>query len=261
MKPTDETPEERLADRALQGFAEGSPTVVPLEELAELEALERAAAAAHLAWLGRSEPMPETAARRVREQATAYWTGFAAASAQAPPPPAALPETRLRWRRDAGWYAAAACLALAVVGWGYGRRFERPPVPIPRLAEIETRTERAADRVSLPLKKGTDPLSATVSGTLVWSTGEQAGYIELHGLRPNDPTLAQYQLWIFDAEQDEKFPIDGGVFDVPKGREARVPISPRLRVRKPTLFAITLEKPGGVVVSKRDRLVVMAKVS
>jgi hypothetical protein len=39
-----------------------------------------------------------------------------------------------------------------------------------------------------------------------------------------------------------------------------VPIDPRLPIGKPTLFAITVEKPGGVVVSKRERLPLLAQV-
>jgi hypothetical protein len=39
-----------------------------------------------------------------------------------------------------------------------------------------------------------------------------------------------------------------------------VPIHATLPVNAPALFAVTLEKPGGVVVSKRDRIVVTAKL-
>jgi anti-sigma-K factor RskA len=66
-------------------------------------------------------------------------------------------------------------------------------------------------------------------------------------------------LWIFDPERDEK-PIDGGVFDVDKEGEVLIPIHAKLPVGKPTLFAITVEKPGGVVVSDRSRLPLLAKV-
>ena len=39
-----------------------------------------------------------------------------------------------------------------------------------------------------------------------------------------------------------------------------MPITAKLAVHTPTLFAVTLEKPGGVVVSSRKRLVLAAKV-
>ena len=79
------------------------------------------------------------------------------------------------------------------------------------------------------------------------------------GLAVNDPTQYQYQLWIFDKARDEKFPVDGGVFDVSSTGEVTVVISPKLHVTDATLFAVTIEKPGGVVVSKRERIVVTAQ--
>ena len=54
-------------------------------------------------------------------------------------------------------------------------------------------------------------------------------------------------------------PIDGGVFDVPAGvGEHVVRIEAKLQVLRPQAFAITLEKPGGVVVSDGPLLVVAA---
>ena len=40
--------------------------------------------------------------------------------------------------------------------------------------------------------------------------------------------------------------------------EVVVKISPKLYVHEPVLFAVTVEAPGGVVVSKRERIVVTA---
>jgi len=40
-----------------------------------------------------------------------------------------------------------------------------------------------------------------------------------------------------------------------------VPIKAKLPVGEPVLFAVTVEKPGSVVVSKRERIVVVAKPS
>ena len=37
-----------------------------------------------------------------------------------------------------------------------------------------------------------------------------------------------------------------------------IPITAKLSVDEPVLFAVTIEKPGGVVVSKRERIVVTA---
>ena len=85
--------------------------------------------------------------------------------------------------------------------------------------------------------------------------------MRFHGLAANDPTKSQYQLSIFDPSQSAKTPIDGGVFDIdPSTGDVIVPINAKLRVTGPTLFAVTVEKPGGVVVSKREHIVMVAAV-
>jgi len=99
------------------------------------------------------------------------------------------------------------------------------------------------------------------AGDVVWSNTAQEGYMRFTGLAANDPRQSQYQLWIFDSQQDERYPIDGGVFDIPPGAdEVIVPIAAKLDVARPYMFAITIEKPGGVVVSSRERLPLLAQV-
>jgi len=106
-----------------------------------------------------------------------------------------------------------------------------------------------------------DPAAPDAGGDVVWSSDAQAGFMRFRGLAPNDPTENQYQLWIFDATRDERHPVDGGVFDVdPATGEVVVPIRAKLPVREPTLFAVTVERPGGVVVSSRERIALVAKV-
>jgi anti-sigma-K factor RskA len=78
------------------------------------------------------------------------------------------------------------------------------------------------------------------------------------GVAPNDPTEQQYQLWIFDATRPEATPVDGGVFDIGESGEVIVPINAKLPVREAAAFAITVEQPGGVVVSDRSRLALLA---
>ena len=80
------------------------------------------------------------------------------------------------------------------------------------------------------------------------------------GLAANDSSQIQYQLWIFDAGRDDRYPVDGGGFDVPAGvDEVVVPIQAKLPVGEVALFAVTVEKPGGVVVSSRERIAVLAQ--
>ena len=83
----------------------------------------------------------------------------------------------------------------------------------------------------------------------------------LTDLPANDPSAQQYQLWIVDPSRDEK-PVDGGVFDIPAGATtAVIPIRNPLVVKNPAAFVITLEQPGGVVVSKQEVVVALAKTS
>ena len=79
----------------------------------------------------------------------------------------------------------------------------------------------------------------------------------LGGVRAGARVLAV----IPDKTRDDKYPVDGGVFDVDSETgDVVVPIRATLAVNAPVMFAVTLEKPGGVVVSKRDRIVVTAKL-
>lgn len=111
------------------------------------------------------------------------------------------------------------------------------------------------------LAAGGDTTGNDAAGDVLWSEEEQRGYMMLRGLKPNDPAVEQYQLWIFDTSRDERFPVDGGVFDVPSGQaDVVVPIDAALPVDRPSLYAITVEQPGGVVVSDRSRIALLGTV-
>jgi anti-sigma-K factor RskA len=146
---------------------------------------------------------------------------------------------------------------IAVAGW-WPRRAEpiEPQVVVaPQARELRERllAEPAVLRVEA---QGTE-LAKGAGGDVVWLGSAQQGWMRLVGLPVNDPRVEQYQLWIFDAEQQH--PVDGGVFNVSASGELLVPIDAKLQVAKPTLFAITIEKPGGVVVSDRQRIAWVAK--
>lgn len=172
--------------------------------------------------------------------------------------------------RYAGWWAAAACSLLTFYLW------QRPPAPEPRVAQergteagprVKTSAELRAELLRRPgvirreWKVTQDALAAGVSGDVVWHPATQTGYMRFRDLPANDARRNQYQLWIFDAERDERHPVDGGVFDIrAENRDAVVAIDAKLKVHRATLFAVTLEEPGGVVVSSRERLLTLAKV-
>ena len=122
--------------------------------------------------------------------------------------------------------------------------------------------DTAKDVVVIPWTATADPVATDASGDVAWSKSRQAGYMRFNGLLKNNPTQEQYQLWIFDPSQDKRYPVDGGVFNIDKAiGESIIPISARLHLTGPTLFAVTIEKPGGVVVSDRKRLPLLAKTT
>lgn len=150
------------------------------------------------------------------------------------------------------WIAAAACLLLALVGW---------------LQVIPSRVSPSFQRERL-IATATDVRTIAwadndlgVHGDVVWSDDLQKGYMRFEGLSPNDPTREQYQLWIFDRSRSDAFPVDGGIFDIDRETGATVvPIDAKIPVSEATLFAVTIEPPGGVVVSDRERLILAAPV-
>ena len=125
--------------------------------------------------------------------------------------------------------------------------------------------KEASDLVQVSWERGADATATNAAGDVVWSPTKQQGFMRFSGLEPNNPAQNQYQLWIFDEAQDARYPIDGGVFNIPASAgpagEIIVPITAKLPVSKVTLFAVTIEKPGGVVVSSRERLPLLAKVT
>jgi Anti-sigma-K factor rskA len=193
-------------------------------------------------------------------------------------PTAPLPSLTARRSRApmiVAWTAAAAGLAAAAGAIVWATRKEPtivvqrvevpgppivtpPPQPPPPSVARAQLLAAAADAQTLPWTATTDAAAKGASGDVVWSPSHQEGYLRFVGLAANDPTLQQYQLWIFDKLRDERYPVDGGVFDVGPSGEVVIKIAPKLLVNEPVLFAVTVEPPGGVVVSKRERIVVTA---
>jgi anti-sigma-K factor RskA len=135
------------------------------------------------------------------------------------------------------------------------------PAP-PTAAEERAALLAKTDTLKIPLGATKDPAAAGVSGDVVWDPATQRGFLHFAGLAPNDPAIHQYQIWIFDAGRDKRYPVDGGVFDVPANAgEVVIPIRASLMVRKPAAFAVTVEKPGGVVVSGREHVVALGATS
>lgn len=161
-------------------------------------------------------------------------------------------------REAFAWITAAAALIISV-GLFLAGRTSSPPAGTVASARSEL-LDSAADLVQVVWANGTTPFDNQVSGDVVWSNRLQEGYLKFVGMPVNDPLIEQYQLWIIDPGRDDE-PIDGGVFDISSTGEVIVKINPKLRVVEPQAFAITIEKPGGVVVSTQEKLPLLAQVT
>lgn len=146
-----------------------------------------------------------------------------------------------------GYGVAAAGLLLVFLN----TRSEASPVAPPTPAEAARQLAGSGEgllRASFEAVAGNG--YEEVTGEVLFRPDRQEGYMRFAGLPVNDPAVSQYQLWIVDPERDTKHPVDGGVFDVVATGEVVVPIRAALSVPAPTVFVITVEKPGGVVVSE-----------
>lgn len=173
-----------------------------------------------------------------------------------------------RW---AGWLVASAAILLFLL-----LQFARPtptgsdlalnPIAVDQAdagPTVEQLRQRLLDQVGtrqFDWTAGPTPLESSVAGNVIWNQDQQEGYMVFDGLPINNALLEQYQLWIIDPQRD-KHPIDGGVFDITRSGKVIVPIHAKLDVIDPQAFAITIEKPGGVVVSDQSRLPLLASVN
>jgi len=213
-----------------------------------------------------SKPLDEAQAAEPQHHSLAEYRAAAAAHAST------SPAARFSWvgPQALGWYAAiAALIALAFI-------LLNPPtkqVEVERVVEVPAPTapenipattnldQRFAELLAKPdvviapwgyNADGGEDRFSNCSGQIVFDPETQTGYMKLTGLPVNDPNLEQYQLWIVDATRtDETTPrIDGGVFNVTDAGEVIVAVTPKIVANEPIVFALTMEKPGGVVVSK-----------
>lgn len=192
---------------------------------------------------------------------------------QAAPAPPTTPSIVVvpMWQRivrapQTAWSIAAAFALLFAIGFLANPKESGSPSDVADLP-AEPSPQQARDQL---LAKAGDLIESEFGGTesyngmsgkVVWSDELQEGYMTLTDLPANDPSKNQYQLWIVDPDRDEK-PVDGGVFDIPQGEStAIIPIRNPLLVTNPQAFVITLEQPGGVVVSKQEVVVALAKAS
>ena len=170
-----------------------------------------------------------------------------------------------------GWAAAAAaCIALAITFFYNQNRINElqakveqltpKSVPEETLAQKRDRLKAAGAEIARAEWTAGNVKELNVTGEVVWSDAKQEGYMTFRGLPVNDPNLQAYQLWMFEDAKLEEFPKDGGVFNVTSEGEVIIPIDAKLRTTSPKAFAITIEKPGGVVRSDRSKIAALGPV-
>jgi anti-sigma-K factor RskA len=273
---------ELLSDKATFGLSDAE-----LAELAQLEkdfpelnddSFELATASIGMLNLDTSEPLPAHLRAKIAADAEQYFASRAQAVSTSAEPPAEKDEFQKTFAFEPnksiwnwlGWaVAAAACVVLAVNL--YTTRIN--PTDIVRTTPTPTATPEIkltpAQEMERFMASTQDVVRSTwgdfdpkkpmnVQGEVVWSNSAQKGFVKFGNLPVNDKTKEQYQLWIFDENQ--KHPVDGGVFDAGEAGEIVIPIDAKIKVQKPKMFAVTAEKPGGVVVSPLEKVMAVAKV-
>jgi len=270
MSSTKERMLELLADEATESLS-----AQEVEELTQLEAafpelkddssFEKAAAAFHLASLDSSEEMPASLMASLKTDADSFF-----GTEDPEPQPSTVREVVFEDSKPSimqwlGWaVAGVASVALAFSLWTGGFGSPEPIVendPPPPTVDQKRDTLLASSEKLVRTSWESPTKDANLKGEVVWSDAKQEGYMTFEGLRVNDKSKEAYQLWIFDETQSEKTPIDGGVFDVSEDGKVVIPIKAKLAVKNPQLFAITVEKPGGVVVSDRKNIAALGKVT
>ena len=156
---------------------------------------------------------------------------------------------RLGLREVVAWATAAACLVFGF--WAWNTQSETKSVD--SIGGIK-RVDAATDVQTAQWLGVHNPQTV---GQIVWSQGQQAGYMVFENLPINDPSKQQYQLWIFDGDVNQEVPVDGGVFDI-ANTKTTIMFSAMHRVNKAVQFAVTIEQPGGVQRSKREKIAVVA---
>lgn len=249
-----------LADRAVWGLSDAEHDELRGAGAAGDESFELAAAAVDLACgAGRRSRMPEELRARVLADATARFGAMKPAAAESPTRRRGLPAW-LPWT-----VAAAACVMAGVglVGWRSaigGSGGQAMTTAERREAILSSRGAGRWNWVDFahPVTQEAPEIRG-VSGDVVWSQAEQRGVMRLRGLKRNDPGVERYQLWIIDKRGlDQR--VNGGVFDAGAEGETLVEFKPELAIDGAAIFAVTIERPEGVVVSTMERRVCAAIV-
>ena len=270
-----------LCDKAVRGLTEAEERELAAltaggDAETEARSLDLAAAAVMLAET-EIEPMPAHLEAKILEGADRHFAALRERKTEATPVRTAVLEVAAPKRSFLEWFAwpvaAAASLALIFTVFYDQQRVNRleaqlqelqRPTPAPAEPTMAQKRDElirsAGDLTRASWTKGNVKESEGITGEVVWSDEKQMGYMTFRGLPPNDPNREAYQLWIFEQADLEAHPKDGGVFNVAETGEVIIPIEAKLKTVSPKAFAVTVEKPGGVVVSGREKIAALAPV-
>ena len=260
MKPSNESEfEELLAGFVLGDLSEeeiqklvnpvDSPSASPVKDL------ERIATLTALAGADPSETLPDQLRLAITATGRALVSESRSAS-KADIVPAAKYRA-VQMREAIAWLACLAATVMAMFAWR-SSSLSTLPNSNQEVAR-ESLMASATDLIQTEWTEGKTQLPTKVTGDVVWSNAAQSGFMRFVDMPINDPKVEQYQLWIIDPSRDDE-PIDGGVFNITSRGESIIPIHAKLTVGQPQAFAVTIEKPGGVVVSTQERLPLLAAV-
>ena len=278
-----------LADQTAFGLTEEEAVEVKmlLKEFPEWEndnSFELAAAAIGLANLKTDEPMPHNLRMKIAADADKFFGSTAKETEEVrsftprtenfsgilATQNTVQSEPKAPFWQWLGWaFAAAACVALAVNIWTTRLQNKeivknpetiQTPTPEPSAAQKRQQILASVNKIQTNWADTKPDDADVITGDVVWDNAKQEGYIRFQGLPVNDTKKETYQLWIFDESRSAKNPVDGGVFNVNENGEIIVPINAKLKIGKPKMFAVTVEKPDGVVVSESGKIVATAKV-
>lgn len=281
--PMDDKILELLADRALGELSPDHQADLDrwLNASGDDDSMDLAAGATMLAMLGKTETPPASVFTRAAQAAEQFQREQANGSYRPGTPALRLtdaepPQPKRVGTAWLGWLAAAACLAFAAIGWLPAFRARQTPQAVTSvsLASLRAEVDSANDATRSPWADWDQPEIAGVKGEIVWSQSKQKGYMVFRGLPKNDPTREQYQLWIVD-DRGIEHRVSGGIFNSGLaadgsgwrgqvrcefvGDDLYVEVEPRINVRQPTLFAVTIEEPGGTWLSTMKRRVCVAQ--
>ena len=221
--------DERLAELLVQEVTDGLSTNerAELDRLlaahpdAERDALEHTAAALLIAGT-EIEPLPPDLRAKLEVAARNF--------EPARQPVKVLPLEAARPKPVAGrsaglWFALAASVIVALIGWWprsaqtpVGHRSRSRFAGVARSADLE-RTTRETGKICPLRLRAAGPLPTSASAGCHWRhrLGQQTqyGYMRFRGLAANDPKEAPIPAVDFRRTRSDKYPIDGGVFDIP----------------------------------------------